>query len=116
MKNVKLILTLAVLVGTIISANAQKKTIRVYPKHGTVVTTVHKPRVIVHNRINYHFSDGVWYTQKGKRFVVAAAPVGVVVRRLPRGRIIVRRNGRKLYRYKGIWYQKHKRGFKVIQV
>lgn len=116
MKNVKIILALVVLLGTMVSVNAQRRTVKVYPKHGTVVTTIRKPSVIVHNRINYHFSDGVWYTAKGKGYVVTTAPAGIVVKRLPRGRKIVVRNGRKLYHYKGIWYQKHKRGFTVVQV
>lgn len=105
-----------VFIGGLSTMNAQRKVIKVYPKHGTVVTKVYKPKVVVHKGAKFHFSKGVWYKTRGKRFIVCAAPVGVTVRHLPRGYKVVRVNGRKMYKYKGIWYQKKRGGYLVINV
>ena len=102
--------------GTMVACGAQTKVVRVYPKHGTVVRTIHKPKVIVHKKTNFYFANGVWYKARGKRYVVCSAPVGVRVRTLPRGHRVVWRNGRKLYNYKGIWYKKSGRNFVVVTV
>ncbi len=116
MKNLKIIFVVLTFFGTMVSANAQRKVVKVYPKHGTVVATVHKPSVVVYNKVNFHFADGVWYKARGKKYVVCAAPIGIEVRRLPRGKKVVRINGRKLYRYKGVWYKKKGRGYVVVTV
>ena len=116
MKNLKLILLTMALIGGLLSMNAQRTVVRVYPKHGTVVTTIKKPRVIVHKKTNFYFADGVWYKARGRKYVVTAAPVGIKVRKLPRGNKIVHVNGRKLYKYKGIWYKKSGRHFVVVTV
>ncbi len=115
MKNVKIILVAAILFGTLSSLSAQR-IVKVYPRHGTVVTTLHKPKVVVHKGINFHFADGVWYKVRGRKYIVCAAPTGIAVRRLPRGNKVVIHNGRKLYKYKGIWYKKKGRGYVVINV
>ena len=116
MKNLKLILLTMALIGGLLSMNAQRTVVRVYPKHGTVVTTIKKPRVIVHKKTNFYFADGVWYKARGRKYVVTSAPVGIKVRKLPRGNKIVHVNGRKLYKYKGIWYKKSGRHFIVVTV
>lgn len=117
MKNLKFILISILVVGSMSFATAQRKVVKVYPKHGTIVTKVHKPKIVVHNKVNFRFADGVWYKPKGKRFVVCAAPVGIRVRSLPRGRKLVKlKNGRKLYKYKGIWYKKKGLGYIVVNV
>ncbi len=117
MKNLKLVFVLMLIFGMVSSATAQRKVVKVYPKHGTIVTKVHKPKVVVHNKVRFHFSDGVWYKPQGKRFVVCAAPLGVQIRHLPRGNKVVKlRNGRKVYKYKGIWYKKKGRGYVVVNV
>ena len=102
--------------GGMLTVNAQRTVVRVYPKHGTVVTTIHKPRVVVHKKTNFYFSDGVWYRARGRKYVVCAAPVGINVRTLPRGNKVVVVNGRKLYKYKGIWYKRSGRNFVVVNV
>ncbi|CAM9358855.1 unnamed protein product [Ectocarpus fasciculatus] len=116
MKNLKLIFLTIALIGGLIITNAQRTVITVYPKHGTVVTKVNKPTVVAHNNSNFYFSDGVWYRAQGKKYVVAAAPTGVKVRRLPRARKIVVVNGRKLYKYRGVWYKKTGRNYVVVNV
>ncbi|MCX2720242.1 DUF6515 family protein [Lentiprolixibacter aurantiacus] len=85
-------------------------------KIGVVVTKVHKPKIYVHKGVRFHYSKGIWYRTSGNRYVVAAAPVGVVVRTLPRGRKVVRINGRKYYRFNGVYYQKRKGGYIVVSV
>lgn len=116
MKNFKSILATLVLLGTLFSLNAQTKVIKVYPKHGTVVTKIYKPKKIAYHKTNFHFSQGIWYTKRGTKYVVCAAPVGIKVRTLPRGNKVVRINGRKLYKYKGVWYKKKRGGFVVVNV
>lgn len=116
MKAVKTILVVVAFLGTMVTANAQRTVVRVYPKHGTVVTKVTKPKVVVHNKTNFHFADGVWYKAQNKKYVVCAAPVGIKVRRLPRARKVVVVNGRKLYKYRGIWYKKTGRNYIVVNV
>ena len=114
MKNLRIILLTLLLVGGLLSSNAQRTVVRVYPKHGTVVTTIKKPRTFIHKRTNFFFSDGVWYKARGRKYVVVAAPVGIKVRNLPRGNKMVIVNGRKLYKYKGIWYKKSGRNYVVV--
>ena len=117
MKNLKILFVIIFLLGGISFASAQRKVVKLYPKHGTVVTKVHKSKVVVHHKVNYRFADGVWYKPRGKKFVVCAAPVGVQVRHLPRGNKVVKlKNGRKAYKYKGVWYKKKGRGYVVVNV
>ncbi|WP_350285444.1 DUF6515 family protein [uncultured Croceitalea sp.] len=116
MKNVKTVLLTLALLGSIVMTQAQRKVVRVYPKHGTVVTTVTQPKVFVHNRTNFYFSNGIWYKARGRKYVVVGAPIGIKVRTLPRGNKVVVLNGRKLYKYKGIWYKKSGRHFVVVNV
>ncbi|MGB5822339.1 MAG: DUF6515 family protein [Saonia sp.] len=115
MKNLKAIVIGLILFGALFSTNAQS-VVKVYPKQGTVVTTIHKPKIVVHRGINYHFSDGVWYKTRGKNYVVCAPLAGITVRSLPRGKKVVIYKGRKLYKYKGIWYKKRGRGYAVVNV
>jgi len=116
MKNLKRILLVFVLIGGMISCSSQRTVVRVYPKHGTVVTILRTPKIVVHKRANYYFADGVWYKPRGKKYVVVGAPIGVKVRTLPRGNKIVMVKGRKLYKYKGVWYKKSGRNFVVVNV
>ncbi|MDT0540081.1 DUF6515 family protein [Croceitalea sp. P059] len=116
MKNLKTFLAAIAILSAMFISNAQKKVVRVYPTHGTVVTTVTKPKIIVHKKTNFYFADGVWYKAKGRKYVVVGAPVGLKVRKLPRGKKLVVINGRKLYRYKGIWYKKSGRNYVIVNV
>ena len=116
MKNIKLMLLTLALIGGMATAAAQRTVVRVYPKHGTVVTTIHQPRVVVHKKTKFYFADGVWYKTRGRKYVVCAAPVGIKLRTLPRGHKVVVVKGRKLYKYKGIWYKKSGRNFIVVNV
>jgi len=115
MKTVRNFLIVIVLLGGLLSVNAQK-VIKVYPKHGLVVTKIHKPTVVLHKGSSFHYADGVWYKTRGKKYVVCAAPKGVAIKRLPKGYRVVRYKGRKLYKYKGVWYKKNKKAFVVVTV
>jgi len=117
MKNLKIILTFFMIFGSLHFTTAQRKIIKVYPKNGTIVTKFHKSKIIVHHQINFHFADGVWYRHQGNKFMVCAAPVGVQVRHLPRGNKVVKLdNGRKVYKYRGVWYKKTERGYQIVDV
>jgi hypothetical protein len=55
-----------------------------YPARGFVVDRLPGPyRIAWHQRENFFFCDGIWYRPFGARFVVAAAPIGVVIPVLP---------------------------------
>ncbi len=116
MKSLKMLVIVGMLFGGIISVTAQRKVVKIYPKHGVVVTKINKPKLIVHKGAKYHFAEGVWYRTRGRKYVVCAAPLGIAIRTLPRGNKVVKVNGRKLYKYKGIWYQKKGRGYIVVNV
>lgn len=116
MKAFKTMLITIALLGSMVVVNAQRTVVRVYPKHGTVVTTISKPRVVVHKKTNFYFADGVWYKARGRKYVVCAAPVGITVKRLPRTRKVVVVNGRRLYKYRGVWYKRTGRHYVVVNV
>ncbi len=116
MKNLKSLLVVLLCFGTFYTADAQRKVVRVYPNHGAVVTTIHKPKLVIHKKSNYYFADGIWYKAKGRKYVVVRAPKGIKVRTLPRGNKVVVLNGRKLYKYKGVWYKKSGRNYIVVNV
>lgn len=114
MKTWKHVIFCLLLIGGFSLVEAQRTTVRVYPKRGTVVTTVSKPKVIIHRNTNYYFADGVWYTRLGTKYKVVKAPTGVKIRRLPRARKVVIVNNQKRYRYRGVWYKKSGRFFVVV--
>ena len=115
MKNLKVFLVIVAFFGALTASTAQRA-VKVYPKHGTVVTTIHKPTQVVHKGVKLHFASGVWYKNSGKKFIVCAAPRGITLRKLPRGHKIVHIKSRKYYAYKGIRYQKVGRFYKVVYV
>lgn len=115
MKSLKLLFILLVFFGMMINAEAKTK-LKVYPKIGIVVSTVHKPKIYVHSGIRYHFAGGIWYKPHGRKYVVCRAPRGVRVKVLPRGHRLVVVKGRKLYHYNGVWYKKRSRGYVVVHI
>jgi len=106
------ILFMAMLQGTY----AQNTVVRVYPKHGTIVAKLTKPKVVVHKKNTYYFADGVWYRANRRGYSVCAAPVGTRIKVLPRGHKVVVVRGKKFFRYKGITYQKRRGHFYVVTV
>ena len=109
MKSLKLLCLLLVVFGMF--NNAQAKTeLKIYPKIGIVVSTVHKPKIYLHSGIRYHFAGGIWYKPHGRKYVVCRAPRGVRVKVLPKGHSLVVVKGRKLYLYNGVLYKKKSRG------
>lgn len=117
MKLMKTFLVIVAFLGTILATQAQRRTVvKVYPKYGTVVTTVTSPTLVVHNSNNFYYADGVWYKPRGRKYVVCAAPRGVVVNTLPRGSKVVYVNGRRLYKYRGVWYKRTGRQYVVVTV
>ena len=115
MKTLKILLVTALLLGAFGNAEAQR-VVRVYPKYGTVVTTVHKPKIYKYHGITYRLAAGVWYKPLGRRYVVCAPPVGIKVNILPRGHKMVYVRGKRYYKFNGIYYKKRGRGYKVVIV
>ena len=60
---------------------------------------------VVIGGIKYWLSDGVYYRQKNKKYVVVKAPVGAQVKYLPNGAKVVKRNSKTFYVHKGSYYQ-----------
>jgi hypothetical protein len=115
MKSLKLLVVIVLLVGATSSVSAQR-TVKVYPRYGTVVTTLYQPRLVVHKGVNFHFSNGVWYKAKGRKYVVCAAPVGVKVKKLPLGNKVVIYGGKKYYTYNRVFYKKNRRIYIVVNI
>jgi hypothetical protein len=115
MKISRIILITLVAIFTINMSSAQV-TLKVYPTKGVVVAKIHNSKVIVHKKVNYYYADGVWYNGTRGKYLVVGAPKGVTIKRLPRGYKVVRVNGRKYYKYRGVLYKKHRRNYVVVTV
>ncbi len=115
MKTLKILLVMALMIGAFNSAEAQR-VVKVYPRHGTVVTTVHKPKIYKFHGLKYRFAAGVWYKPFGRKYVVCAAPAGLRINVLPRGHRVVYVRGKRYYKYRGVYYKKRRSGFKVVIV
>ncbi|NER12015.1 hypothetical protein GWK08_01050 [Leptobacterium flavescens] len=109
-------LGLVMLVSFALSSCSAKATVRVAPAQGVVITKLHKPRVVVHKRVTYYCSKGVWYKKKANRYVVVRPPAGIKVTVLPRGYKVVSIRKKRYYTYNGIYYQKRGRSYVVVHV
>lgn len=117
MKKLNVFLVIVALFGALSTLSAQRVVkVNVYPKHGTVVTSVHNPRLVIHKGVRYHLAAGIWYKARGNRFVVCAAPRGVVINSLPIGHKVVLIGGKRYYAYKGVHYQRFGKTYKVVYV
>ncbi len=77
------------------------------PKWGRVYTSVHRKALRIVNRgVNYRFYDGIYYKRVGTRYVIARAPIGVRVAKLPKKKIRCIVRGKKYYYYYGTFYVK----------
>ena len=115
MKSLRLLAITILIVGTTSVVTAQR-TVKVYPRQGTVVTTLYQPQLVVHKGVDFHFSKGVWYKTRGRKYVVCTAPAGIMVRKLPVGYKIAVYSGKKYYTYKGVYYRKKGRNYMVVNV
>jgi hypothetical protein len=114
MKSLKLVLIIMAFLGGSILAQAHH--IKTTPRYGTVVVKLHRPKVVMHSGTSFYFAKGVWYKPHGKKFVIVKAPVGVRIKRLPRGYHTVWVKGRKYYKYNGVWYSKSKAYYSVVKI
>lgn len=115
MKNLKILFITLIAIFAFNVSSAQV-TLKIYPKRGALVTKINKPNVIVHKKVNYYHADGVWYNRVRGKYVVVSAPVGVTIKRLPRGYKVFKIKGRKYYKYRGVVYKKHRRNYVVVTV
>ncbi len=116
MKSLKLLLIGIILLGSLGAAYGQRTVVKVYPRYGTVVTTLNKPKIYVHGGVSYHLAGGIWYKARGNRYVVCAAPAGIKIRTLPRGHRVVFVRGKRYYKYRGVLYAKRGRNYRVVYV
>ncbi len=91
-------------------------TVRVRPARGVVVTKLHRPQIVVHNKARYYRSNGVWYVKKNHRYNVVKAPVGLRVATLPRGYRVVKVRGVRYYTSNGVYYKRSGRKYVVVSV
>ena len=115
MKPLKIILLATIFLFAFQISSAQV-VVKIYPKKGTVITKIHKPKVVVHKKVNYYYADGVWYNRARGQYVVIGAPQGVKIRRLPRGYKVLKHYGRTYYKYRGVVYKKQRRHFIVVNM
>jgi hypothetical protein len=55
-----------------------------YPARGQFIEKLPRDhRVVVYGRSRYYFHGGVWYRPEGRRFVIIAPPIGLIVPFLP---------------------------------
>ena len=114
MKILKLVLIMAAFLGGSILVQAHH--VKVKPRYGAVVVKLHRPKTVVHAGVNFYFAKGVWYKAHGKKFVVVKAPLGIRIKRLPRGYRSVWLQGRKYYRFNGFWYSKSKGYYTLVKI
>lgn len=75
------------------------------PSVGARVTVVNKSAtVVVHNRKNYRYYNGVFYTPASSGFVVVKPPIGIVVVTMPPNVVIIRYRGRRYYHCGGAYF------------
>jgi hypothetical protein len=117
MKKLRTMLVIVTLFGALSASTAQRVAkVNVYPKHGLVVKTLHNPSLMTHKGVRYHLAAGVWYRARGSKYVVCAAPRGLVVTTLPRGHKVVVVKGRRYFAYKGVHYQRIGKTYRVVYV
>jgi len=115
MKHLKLIFVSLIILGSLNYVEAKTKDLKTTNK--TIVLLKKSPnKVYVYKGKTYRFRSGKWFIKRGRKFIAVRPPVGIQVRTLPRGNKIVKVNGRKLYKYNGIWYKKNRRGFVVVNI
>ncbi len=79
------------------------------------VTKLHNPKVVVHKKVRYYRSNGVWYVKKKRRYVKVTAPAGISIATLPKGYRAVKVRGVQYYKFGGIYYKKSGRRFVVVR-
>lgn len=77
-----------------------------YPPQGHVETTLPPTRrVVVHNHVNYHYHNGIWYRPHNSHFIVVLPPIGIFVPFLPPFYSVVRLSPTTYYYYAaGVYY------------
>lgn len=86
------------------------------PKRGTYVKVVPaQTRLIRFNRIDYRFSDGIFYKPHRNQYVVVAAPLGIRITRLPIGYRSMSIRNRTYFYYNGTYYLAKGKDFEVVQ-
>ncbi len=115
MKTLKTLAVLLIVVGSL-SSCATRTTIVHRPARTTVVTKVHNPVVIKHNRTTFYVSKGVWYKKRNGTYVVAKAPAGAFIKVLPRGYKVVKVRGVSYYKYNGVYYKRSGKRYVVVNV
>jgi len=94
-------------------ANAQRVTIKLYPKHGFFIKKLNHPQQIRYNYHTYYRSKGIWYKKRNRGFVIVQAPIGIAFKVLPRGSKVVWINKHRYYTFRGVRYTRTRRGFIV---
>lgn len=114
MKTIKLLLIGCIFLITFTSC-ATRTQVAVAP-NTRVITKLHSPKVVVHNRNTYYVSKGVWYKKNNRRYIVTRAPKGAVIQTLPSSYTIVRVRGKKYYKSNGVFYRKTGKRYVVVNI
>ena len=85
------------------------------PMRGAVLTSLNRAAIgITFNSVGYRFYSGVWYTPKGKSWVVSRAPIGVRIATLPLGYRVCYIGSRTYFYYYGAYYVKSGDEYEVV--
>lgn len=77
------------------------------PRWGKSYASIHrKAQRIAHRGLNYYYRSGIYYKKAGNAYIIARAPIGVRVTKLPRKHYKFIIKGRKYYYYYGTYYVK----------
>jgi hypothetical protein len=90
----KFISATAILLTFMSSLQAQH-IVRVVPRNNTVV---------VHRGVSYHYSNGCYYQQHRRGYLLVTPPVGLQVRVLPVGHTTIMIGGRAYFYFGGVYY------------
>ncbi len=88
---------------------------RHHPHYGKVVLFKEDPVKVIIGSHEYFFADGTFYQRYGSHYVVIGAPIGAVIRRLPKKATQLIVGGTTYSYYNDVYYVRYLDGYQVVQ-
>jgi hypothetical protein len=86
-----------------------------YPARGQYIDVLPPGhRMVVFGKARYYFFDGVWYLPKGRRFLIVAPPIGLLVPFLPSYYTTIMVGGMPYYYANEVYYTAGPAGYVVV--
>lgn len=87
-----------------------------YPARGQFIERLPRGhRVVAYGRSKYYFHGGVWYRPEGRRFVIIAPPIGLIVPFLPPYYATIWLGGIPYYYANEVYYTQNAGGYIVVE-